>query len=156
VSRSFGKKFHEVRVEGERARGPPEETRPRGPLPVIDPREISAQWEREHLHEARPSEQKRSRKPREIASQNKPSSEPAPPVRPRTGRKPLVPKLSTLVRELIDQGTLQGKSKKEITALVREKAHERLKNDFYGPNSPSKPTVYAALVAAGWPPPDEK
>ena len=67
----------------------------------------------------------------------------------------MVPKLQKLVRELIDQGKFEGKSKKDITALVGEKARERFKSDFYGSNLPSKPTIYAALVAAGWQSTDE-
>ncbi len=46
---AFGKKFHEVRVQGEREREPADEARLSGPLPIIDPREISAQRERERL-----------------------------------------------------------------------------------------------------------
>jgi hypothetical protein len=158
---AFGKKFHEVRVQGERAREPADQARLSEPPPIIDPREITAQWARERL--SPPSVPKTSDEQDEITGQWKrellqetPPSEQAPSIKPRMGRKPLVPILSKIVRELIDERKLAGKSKKEITELVRERAHERLKNDFYGANSPSKPTIYAALLKAGWPPADEK
>jgi len=157
---ALGRKFYEVRVQ--RQRKLRERTLPSGPPPIIDLREIAAQSARERLLETPPSVARTSG-PHEIADQgarefphNTPPSETGLPGKPRMGRKPLVPILSKIVRELIDGRKFEGKSKKEITELVREKARERLKNDFSGPNSPSKPTIYAALVVAGWPPTDEK
>ena len=59
---AFGKKFHAVRVQGEREREPPDETQPSelepGPY-IIDPKEITAQRERERLDEPRRARQGR-------------------------------------------------------------------------------------------------
>ena len=63
---AFGKKFHEVRVQGEREREPPDDTPLSEPVPgpyIIDPREITAQRERERSDETQPSEPKSSDEP---------------------------------------------------------------------------------------------
>jgi hypothetical protein len=154
--------IHPGELEALLERGPPREPEP---FP-------GEHWEWEPLDETPPSE------PSELTVQNAgdaPRSEPQPAkgqtplinpaadtepadkskARKRIGRPPLVPKLQKLVRELINQGKFEGKSKKDITALVGEKARERFKSDFYGPNLPSKPTIYAAIVAEGWQSTDE-
>ena len=63
---AFGKKFHAVRVQGEREREPPHETQPNElePAPhIIDPREISAQRDRGPSDETLPSEPEPSDEP---------------------------------------------------------------------------------------------
>jgi|SRR5271166_480303 len=178
---AFGKKFHEVRVQGERAREPPDETQPSGPPPVIDLREIAAQRERERLHQTPPSGPKMSRKPHEIADQGvrEPPdetlpSEPAPsgkrPIQagleptddtfasepvsshePRVGRPPLVPKVREVVRELIARGEFNNLLKKEVETLVRKRAKEQFPELFPKADRPSRHTIQKALDLEEWP-----
>ena len=67
---ALGKKFYEVRVQGDRE--PPDETQPSEPEPapyINDLREIAAQRARERLLETPPSVPKTSREPRESTDQ---------------------------------------------------------------------------------------
>ena len=126
------------------------------PSPCSEPSEFTVQSEREPPCDtpgSEPHPAKSQTPPIDPAAVTEPTGKIK--ARKRMGRRPVVPKLQKLVRELINEGKFEGKSKKEITALVGEKARERLKRDFCGPNLPSKPTIYAALVAAGWESTDE-
>jgi hypothetical protein len=172
-----GKIFHEVRLKWERE--PVEEGRPLKPTRWVHQRELeqlalgpstdlegfidpSEQWEQESLDEALSNEPPSSGEPSEFMVQSereltryKPRSEPTPSLK-RMGRPLLVPKVRRVVRELIDQGKLDGKLIKEVTELVRAEAQERFRRDFFGPGRPSKPTIIAALEAEGWYSSDDK
>jgi hypothetical protein len=149
---AFGKKFHEVRVQGERARERPDETRPTGPPPVIDPREITAQRERERSQETPPSAPKTSREPHEITDQGEREppqetlpSEPAPTAKPRMGRPPVLSKVREVVRELIDGNEFDNLSKKEIVTSIRSRAKQRFQALFPKPTQPSINKIIEAL-----------
>jgi hypothetical protein len=146
---AFGKKFHEVRVQGEREREPADEARLSGPLTIIDPYEITAQRERERLRETPPDEPEPSHEPPiqaelETTSET-PPSEPAPSHKPRMGRPPLIPWVREVVRELIDRNEFADLTKAEIDRLVLGKARERFSALFPKPNRPSKNTISKAL-----------
>lgn len=151
---AFGKKFYEVRVQGEREREPLEETEPREPegSVIIDPREISAQRELERLHEV-------PREPREVTDQGQGElpretlpSEPAPSIKPRMGRPPSLPKIREVVRELIDGNEFENLSKKEIVTRIRRRAKQRFPGWFPKLTQPSINKINEALTAEGWPP----
>jgi hypothetical protein len=145
---SLGKKFVDVRIQDDR--NPVYDRAPAD----LDPATASSDLAPAPNDELQEAGEALGSEP-EPANSQTPSIDPAAVSEPagkgearkRLGRPPLVPKLRKLVRELINQGKFEGKSKKEITALVGEKARECFKHDFYSPNRPSKPTIYAALDA---------
>ena len=158
---ALGKKFYEVRVQGERE--PTDETPPSerevsiDPEVMIDPREISAQldreWKRERSHKTPPSE------PHEITDQGKQDppqetlpSEAAPLVKPRMGRPLLLPKIREVVRELIEGNEFESLLKKEIVTLTRRRANQRFPTLFPKKSQPSINKINEALKAEGWPP----
>ncbi len=159
---ALGKKFYEVRVQGDRE--PPDETRPSEPGPVIiDPCEITAQGEQERLHETPPSVPKTSREPHEITDQGEGEpphetlpSEPAPSIKPRMGRPPLLPNIREVVRELIDSNEFENLMKNEMVTLIRSRAKDRFPVLFPKPTQPSLNKINEALKAEGWPPPPAK
>jgi hypothetical protein len=170
IVRTAGKIFYGVRVKWERE--PPDPTRPRKPAQWIHQRELEAlselrpqteregfidpseEWEQESLDQTLSSDLTQSIEPSEFTVQSeREAPRDAPQSKP--GRPLLVPKVRQVVRELIDQGKLGGKLIKEVEELVRAKAQERFKRDFFGPRRPSKPTIIAAVDAEGWYSPDE-
>jgi len=161
--KAFGKKFHEVRVQGEREREPADEalpSEPEGDDPgIIDPREISGQWRQERLHETSPSTPTLSDEPHEITDQGEGQSpretlptEPAPLIRPRMGRPPLMPNIREVVRELIDDNEFESLLKKEMVTRIRSRAKQRFPALFPKPSQPSINKINEALKAEGWPP----
>jgi len=163
---AFGKKFHEVRVQGEREQEPPDETQPTElePSPyIIDPREMTAQWERQSLDEPPLTVPRTSREPDEITDQGERGplheilpGEPAPSVKPQMGRPPLLPKIREVVRELIDRNEFENLMKKEMVALIRSRAKKLFPVLFPKPTQPSLNKINEALKAERWPPQPEK
>jgi hypothetical protein len=172
IVRTAGKIFYGVRVKWERESQDP--TRPRKPAQWIHPRELQAlselgpptergefidpseEWEQESLDQTLSSDLTPPSEPSEliVQSEREPTRD-TPRSKPtashmQMGRPLLVPKVRQVVRELIDQGKLDGKLSKEVEELVRAKAQERFKRDFFGPRRPSKPTIIAALDEEGW------
>jgi hypothetical protein len=165
---ALGKKFYEVRVQGERE--PTEETPPSvrevsmDPEGIIDLSELSAQRKREReqgrLDDTLRSVPTTSREPRETTDQGEreppqetPPSEPAPSIKSRMGRPLSLPKIREVVRELIDGGEFENLMKKEIVTLIRRRAKQRFPVLFPKPTQPSLNKINEALKAEGWPPP---
>jgi hypothetical protein len=134
---AFGKKFHEVRVQGKREREPADEARLSGPLPVIDAYEITAQRERERLHETPPDEPEPSHEPpiqAELESTNEtlPSTdrlEEAPsPL--KVGRPSKGPEIEQAIELLLGRGIdLAGMNRPKAYAAVKDCAANELNSN---------------------------
>jgi hypothetical protein len=156
---AFGKKFHLVRVRGEREQEPVDETQPSEEPLVIHLSEISAQRARERLREPPPSAPDTSSQPHEIADQDEGDppdtllpSEPPTSIKPRMGRPPLTRHIREVVGELVNGNAFDNLSKKEIVTLIRSRARARFPALFPKPSQPSLNKINEALTAEGWPP----
>jgi hypothetical protein len=141
---AIGKKFHEVRVRGEREPADEWTTKqePTDPWPI--------RKEPESSDETLPSEPEPLNDPparTEIESGDEALR------KPLIGRPPLVPMVCEVIRELMSRDAFAGLAKWEIERLIRRKARERFPTSFPKPDRPTKNTINKALSLAGWPPP---
>ena len=147
---AFGKKFHEVRVQGPRE---PQDTVLTEPE-IIDPRLIRGEWE--SADEQLPSEPVPSNEP--IVQEGPQSPDRTPAVAParsdkrKIGRPALVPLVCDVIRELTRRNAFAGLAKWEIDRLIRRKAREDFPTFFPKPDRPTKNTINKALRTEGWPP----
>jgi hypothetical protein len=151
---AFGKKFHEVRVQGPRE---PQDTVLTEPE-IVDPRLIRGECE--SADEPLQSEPEPSNEP--IVQEGPQSPDRTPPVapalsdKPRMGRPPLVPMVREVIRELMDCDAFTGLDKWEIERVIRRKARERFPTSFPKPDRPTRNTINKALGLEGWPHPPTK
>jgi hypothetical protein len=156
---AFGKKFHVVRVQGEREGEPAAETQPSEEPLVIDLRKISTRRARERLCEPPPSAPDTSGQSHEIKDQDDGDppdtplpNEPPSSIKPRMGRPPLTRHIREVVGELVNGNAFDNLSKKEIVTLIRGRARIRFPALFPRPSQPSINKINEALAAEGWPP----
>jgi hypothetical protein len=144
---AIGKKFHEVRVQGERELTGEWTTEPE----PIDPwliRKEPGSSDATLPSEPAPSNDPPARRETESAGEA--------PHKPLMGRPPLVPMVCEVIRELMSRDAFTGLAKWEIERLIRRKARERFPTSFPKPDRPTKNTINKALSLAGWPPPPTK
>jgi hypothetical protein len=114
---AFGKKFYEVRVQGEREREPAEEASPSEPegFVIIDPREISAQRDLERLQGIPESALTASWRPNRIANQGEeePPHE-SPPSEPVQSDEPL-----TEAAQIPAEGTRSSETRRQTSSPPR-------------------------------------
>ena len=138
---AFCKKFHEVRVQGEREHEPVAEARLSEPPPVIDPREISAQRARERLLETLPNEPEPSHElpiqaEPESTSETPPSKSAAdrlekPPLPSKVGRPSKGPEIDQAIELLVGRGVdLASMPRPKAYKAVRKCAEAELKSNI--------------------------
>jgi hypothetical protein len=121
---AFGKKFYEVRVQGEREREPAEEA-PESELEeivIIDPCEISAPWQRERSDETLPIEPEpsdvRPTKEEQRESRNEMlPPKPTPSAPNARGRPSKVPEIEQAIELLMKRGV-------DLAAMPRPQAYD--------------------------------
>jgi hypothetical protein len=166
---AFGKKFHEVRLQGPRE---PQDTVLAEPE-IVDPWRIRGEWEsadeppgepdpadeslvqegRQSPGETPPYDLAPSHEPLVQRDQGKPLlSEPTLSEKRKIGRPPLVPMVREVIRELMGRNEFAGLAKWEIERLIRRKARERFPTWFPKQDRPTKNTINKALRLEGWPP----
>ena len=163
---ALGKKFYEVRVQGEREPengwtthpepvDPPliqrepelvDETPTGEPKPINEPAVHRVQLPAD---QTLPGEPAFSPKPL-IQALETPASVPAPNQSPLIGRRPSVPMIRVVIQELIARGEFANLITKEIHTLIRRKVKERFP-DFFPGSRPSKNTISVALRLEDWP-----
>ena len=156
---AFGKKFHEVRVQGPREEADCVAPINRG---LVDPKLVEWESEREVLsNEPVPSGELQVRSDFDFEP---PSMGPTPPNDPeivgrpegksgsakQRGRRSVVPKVREIVSELMANDQFAGLRKGEIERLVAEKTRERFPQIFPHPSQPSRNIIYRALAEEGW------
>jgi hypothetical protein len=138
---ALGKKFHQVRVQGERQHEPATEARSDEPPPVVDPREIAAERARERLHGTPPNEPE-PRHELPIQPELEPTNETPPselasdrlgktPLPSRMGRPSKGPEIDRAIELLLRRGVdLASMPRPKAYKVVRKCAESELKSNI--------------------------